>query len=257
MLTEEILIRLTAEALVTTFGCAPGYRCQAVPGAMMVLTGESIADQNYLLLSRDTPEARAAFNGYVEHCDAMELPFLCVVAPSLAASAAPVCRGFGLTHAVDWPLMVCPGEAAVDYPVDGVVIRRMSSAADHAAMAAAVGGAFQMPAEVVARATPLELYAAPAIEVTLAERDGRVLSSVTSTHHGSVVGIWSMATLAEVQGQGVGKALLSKVMADARAEGASAFFLGATPAGFPLYQHLGYQTVCEAPVWVRGETHQA
>jgi predicted N-acetyltransferase YhbS len=66
-----------------------------------------------------------------------------------------------------------------------------------------------------------------------------------------------MGTLEEAQGQKIGKALLSRVMFDARQAGAAAFFLGATPAGFPLYQRLGYETLYTAQVWVRGETHQA
>jgi ribosomal protein S18 acetylase RimI-like enzyme len=84
-----------------------------------------------------------------------------------------------------------------------------------------------------------------------------VQSTVTATWHGSVVGIWAMGTAPEAQGSGVGKALLSRVMHDARARGAEAFFLGATPSGFPLYERLGYATVADCPIWVRGVTHQA
>ena len=114
-----------------------------------------------------------------------------------------------------------------------------------------------MPSEPVMRACPLRLYDGPAVDLYVAELDGQVLSTVTATHHGDVVGIWSMGTLGEAQGKGVGKALLSRVMADARANGATAFFLGATPSGFPLYERLGYQTIFEAQIWVRGETGQA
>jgi hypothetical protein len=35
------------------------------------------------------------------------------------------------------------------------------------------------------------------------------------------------------------------------------FFLGATPAGFPLYEKLGFETQVVASVWVSGETSQA
>jgi hypothetical protein len=45
-------------------------------------------------------------------------------------------------------------------------------------------------------------------------------------------------------------------MDEHRRRGAEAFFLGATPAGVPLYRRLGYETVAEAQVWVRGATQQ-
>jgi hypothetical protein len=54
-----------------------------------------------------------------------------------------------------------------------------------------------------------------------------------------------------------GLQLLSTAMVQARNNGARRFFLGATPAGFRLYEGLGFETVCSARVWVSGETHQA
>mgnify|MGYP000128509467 CR=1 FL=1 len=55
----------------------------------------------------------------------------------------------------------------------------------------------------------------------------------------------------------VGGDLLKAVMLARHQRGGQVFFLGATPAGFPLYEALGYRTVFEAQVWVRGETSQA
>ena len=46
-------------------------------------------------------------------------------------------------------------------------------------------------------------------------------------------------------------------MAEARKDGTRRFFLGSTPAGYRLYEGLGFETVCSARVWVSGETHQA
>ena len=80
-----------------------------------------------------------------------------------------------------------------------------------------------------------------------------ILRNVTSC----VSGIWSMGTLPDEQGKGIGKVLLSQVMDGYRHAGTEAFFLGATPAGQPLYEKLGYREVSRAQVWVRGETGQA
>jgi predicted N-acetyltransferase YhbS len=153
--------------------------------------------------------------------------------------------------------MLCPGDAAEEHPVPGVDVRRVETDDDVEDMAAVLAEAFQMPIDAVRRTLPLSMTQLPGIEVHVARRDGRALSTVASTRHDRLVGIWSMGTLPETQGQGIGKALLSQVMTEHRRRGAETFFLGATPAGLPLYQRLGYETIAEAQVWVRGETSQA
>jgi ribosomal protein S18 acetylase RimI-like enzyme len=76
------------------------------------------------------------------------------------------------------------------------------------------------------------------------------------TYHGETCGIWSMGTDAARQRRGIGLRLLSTAMARARDSGARRFFRGATPAGYRLYDGLGFKTVCSARVWASGETHQ-
>ena len=46
-------------------------------------------------------------------------------------------------------------------------------------------------------------------------------------------------------------------MVEAREQGCRRFFLGATPAGYRLYEGLNFKTLFSARVWVSGETHQA
>ena len=76
-------------------------------------------------------------------------------------------------------------------------------------------------------------------------------------HQGDTSGIWSMATAATRQRSGIGRRLLSTAMAEARMQGARRFFLGATPAGYRLYESLGFTTRVVAKVSASRETHQA
>ena len=46
-------------------------------------------------------------------------------------------------------------------------------------------------------------------------------------------------------------------MAEARIQGARRFYLGATPAGYRLYESLGFTTRVVTKVWTSGETPQA
>jgi GNAT superfamily N-acetyltransferase len=255
--TTEILLRLTREALPLFYCCAEHYVGRAMPGVTMALSGEPVADLNYLVIDDASETAQAAFTRLVGHCDAQDLPFAVIVAPAVAEALEPLRDELDLVYATDWPLMRCPGEAVQDHPREGVECRPVRDEADREGLARVLAGAFQMPAESVLRAMPLRLFDSPSIEGWVAEWDGAVQSTVTATWHGPVVGIWAMGTAPAAQGQGVGKALLSRVMQDARRRGAAAFFLGATPSGFPLYERLGYVTVADCPIWVRGETHQA
>ena len=256
-LTTDSLIRLTGDALLMFYSCAEHFHAEACQGSAMAVSGEPVADLNYLMLNSGDRAALAAFVRYVGWCDERELPFACMVAPDASEAAAPVCEQLGLVYATDWPLMVCPGEAAADFQVQGVEVRKLQTEDDHNGMVEVMASAYQMPATSVRRAMPLRLMRSPSLDIYLAERDGKILSTVTVTRHGDVIGVWAMGTHVDAQGQKIGKALLSRVMFGARQAGATAFFLGATPAGFPLYQRLGYETLYTAKVWVRGETHQA
>ncbi len=255
--STETLLRLTQEALPLFYCCAANYVGRAMPGVSMALSGEPVADLNYLVIDDSSESSQAGFRKLVAHCDTQDLPFAVIVGPAVAGALEPLREELDLVYATDWPLMLCPGEAVQDYPRAGVECRLVHDEADREGLARVLAGAFQMPAESVLRAMPLRLFESPSIEGWVAAWDGAVQSTVTATWHGSVVGIWAMGTAPEAQGQGVGKALLSRVMHDARQRGAEAFFLGATPSGFPLYERLGYATVADCPIWVRGETHQA
>jgi GNAT superfamily N-acetyltransferase len=59
-----------------------------------------------------------------------------------------------------------------------------------------------------------------------------------------------MATPPEHQRKGVGRAMLSQVIADYRRRGLRRFHLGATAAGRPLYTSLGFELVADLPVWI-------
>ncbi len=256
-LNEPLLLRLSHEAMIAMYGSGPGFASRSTPGSAMILSGEPVADLNYLIASSAEPAAADGFSSLVRHADEAGLPFCAIVAASAAGELASVCESHGLVHATRWPMMVCPGASADAQPAEGVAVRRLDREADVAAMSRVLADAFGMDAGSIARALPFGLYDSPSLATYVAERDGEMLSSVTVTRHGNVVGVWAMGTSAAAQGQGIGRALLSTAMATERSAGAEAFFLGATPAGRPLYEKLGYRTVFSAEVWVRGETNQA
>ena len=98
-------------------------------------------------------------------------------------------------------------------------------------------------------------------------KNAKNIRQVTCIGGGPIGGGWSAHFLArgyrvttylhEASEEAALRRLLSTAMVQARNSGVRRFFLGATPAGFRLYEGLGFKTVCSARVWVSGETHQA
>ncbi len=133
---------------------------------------------------------------------------------------------------------------------------RASGATDAVGSAEVLVTAFRMPGESVLRTLPGSSFDSPGADVFLARLQGETVGTVTLTYHGDTCGIWAMGTEANRQRGGMGRRLLSTAMATARERGVKRFFPGATPAGFRLYEGLGFQPVCSARVWVSGETSQ-
>ena len=66
-----------------------------------------------------------------------------------------------------------------------------------------------------------------------------------------------MGSVSSKQKLGIGSKLLSAVLSQSARRGFNRAFLGATPAGYKLYENLGFKTVFSANVWAMGETHQS
>ena len=155
-LTTDILLRLTGDALLMFYSCAEHFHAEACQGAAMAVSGEPVADLNYLMLNSGDREALEAFSRYVSWCDERALPFACMVAPAASEAALPVCEQLGLLFATDWPLMVCPEERTEDFPVQGVEISKLQSEDDYDGMVRVLESAYQMPVASVRRAMPLQ-----------------------------------------------------------------------------------------------------
>ena len=254
-LSEAVLRRLTNDAVTTFLGEAERYEAAARPGLQLALSNEPVADMNMLIVGAGADHDH--FRDMVSMCLDRNIPFLVMIYPEAGEAFDNIAAEQGLVYAVDFPIMVredLPLEAAGNPDVEVV---RASSAEDADASADVTVSAYSMPKESVLRAFPPSLFETTGADVYVARLDGEAAGSVTLTYHGDTCGIWAMGTAAARQRGGIGRRLLSTAMVQARNSGIRRFFLGATPAGFRLYEGLGFATVCSARVWVSGETHQA
>ena len=254
-LSEAVLRRLTNDAVTTFLGEAEHFEAAARPGLQLVLSNEPVADMNMLIVGAGADLGH--FRSMVNTCLDRKTPFLVLVYPEAGKAIDDIAAEQGLVYAVDFPMMLrddLPLEPSGNPDVDVV---RAQSAEDADASADVMASAYSMPRDSVLRALPASLFEVPGADVYVARLNGEAAGTVTLTYHGDTCGIWAMGTDTSQQRGGIGRRLLSTAMVQARKGGVRRFFLGATPAGFRLYEGLGFKTVCSARVWVSGETHQA
>ena len=255
-LTEGVLRRLTTEALISFLGQSERFEAVLRPGCDLTLCNEPVADLNYVIAGRGASDSDH-FKNACRTCLSRGLPFLAILFPEAGDGVKEVAAEVGLIHAVEFPFMVWEGVSIESSGNKAVEVQRATGAEGILGGVGVLSAAFNMPEDSTRRVLPPPLVESPGLDVFLASIEGRHVGTVTLTHHGDTTGIWAMGTDPDRQGHGIGRRLLSTAMAETRKRGASRFFLGATPAGFPLYEKLGFETRVVTSVWVSGETSQA
>ena len=89
----------------------------------------------------------------------------------------------------------------------------------------------------------------------LAYLDGEPVACGSTYLTGRTAGVYNIATLEAFRGRGIGYAVTAWLMNDAYERGCTETILHASPDGFPVYERLGYETVCTMPqmVWIPAE----
>jgi predicted N-acetyltransferase YhbS len=243
------------DAMLNLVGQSPRGEYVAYPGCCLALSGEPVADLNYVIAGRGANDG-GHFATACSTCISREQPFMALVFPEAGGAVERTAAELGLVHVVDFPFMVRD-----DSPIEpggnaAVVVRRALGSDWVDAVARVQASAFGMPEDVARRAMPASFVEGPNLDLFLASINDEVVGSVVLTHHGDTSGVWAMGTVAGQQGSGIGRRLLSTAIAQLRQEGVARFYLGATPAGYRLYESLGFATRVVATVWAFGESHQ-
>ncbi|MBP6545579.1 MAG: GNAT family N-acetyltransferase [Phenylobacterium sp.] len=245
--TEE-LMRLCVRALVAQMCDVPGVEIHLTPTAVLGLTGEPSPDFNRLTLA-DGPDGEAFLTRAVALARGRGLPLVAVMSPKAALTLGPVAAHLGLTLAGSSTLMVLRPTTPVT-PSRPVRVTRALGPELVAIAGDLAAAAFDEPRDVLARCIDVMVTETAGVETWIAWDGEAPRSAVTVTPTGSTAGISLMATPPEHQRQGMGRALLTQVMADYRSRGVTRFHLGATPAGRPLYDSLGFEPIAELSAWM-------
>ena len=255
-LSDSVLYRLSCEATLSIFGQAERFEAAMRPDCCAVLSNEPAADWNVVFAGTGA-SATDHFAEIGNSCVLRNLPFMAIIFPQAGLGVERTAADLGLAHVVDFPMMVRGEEPVEPRGNENVVVRRVSRAEGAAANARVLSSAYLVEQELVRRVMPDKLTESPSVDTFLATINDAPVGAVTVTHHGDTSGFWAMGTDSSKQKCGIGRRLMSTVMSEMRAMGTRQFFLGATPAGYRLYDSLGYKTRAVTKVWVSGETHQS
>ncbi|MBV9599351.1 MAG: GNAT family N-acetyltransferase [Chloroflexi bacterium] len=225
--------------------------------ALLLITGAPAPDFNMALLEA-APMAETILREFVALVRAADVPALFMLSSTTDTSLRAVAHEAGLSEAGSAPLMVLTDLPAVTAGrTDAFAVETVADPTRLAHVADLVAAGFGLDRDWVGRvfAAP-SLLNAPGVTYFLASHAGEPYSTVTTTGTQGMVGIWSMATAPEHQRRGAGRAVLQAALDHHLAHGADAFYLVATPAGKPLYDAVGFETVDDLAIWVTSHSAQ-
>jgi GNAT superfamily N-acetyltransferase len=245
--TEE-LMQLCVRALAAQMIGAPGIELHMTRNCVLGLTDEPLADFNRLTLGSD-PDAEGFLVRSVARAKERGSPLQAVMSPQVAQALAPVATRLGFTAVGTAPLMVLRPDVPVQPSRPTHIVRALGP--ELVAIAGdLIAAAFDEPRDIIARYFDVCMTGTSGVETYVAWGDEGAMCTVSVTPTGDTGGISLMATPPEHQRKGMGRALLSQVIDDYRRRGMTRFHLGATEAGRPLYQSLGFELVADLSVWV-------
>jgi GNAT superfamily N-acetyltransferase len=246
--TEE-LIQLCVRALAAQMIAAPGVELHMTRTCILGLTDEPLADFNRLTLGAD-PDAEGFLVRSVARAKERGRPLSAVMSPRLAETLAPVATRLGLTAAGAAPLMVLRPDVSVQPSSRPTTIVRALGPALVGIAGDLIAAAFDEPRDVIARCIDVCMTETAGVETYIAWGDEGPMCTVSMTPTGDTAGISLMATPPEHQRKGMGRALLTQVIADYRRRGVERFHLGSSEARRRLYASLGFELVADLPVWL-------
>ena len=184
----------------------------------------------------------------MEPFKARSTPMLWMIGPtSRPDSLGASLEAHGLTHGGDTPCMAVDISAVPPLaPLSSVTFVEVASESlvEQFAQVAAIGfefGAEAVPIfqQITARAC---LPPNPQWVYHLGLLDGQPVATCTTFLHAGVAGLYTISTVPEARGRGIGGAITQFALQHASAFGYRVSTLQATRMGFPVYRRLGYET---------------
>jgi ribosomal protein S18 acetylase RimI-like enzyme len=155
----------------------------------------------------------------------------------------------GLRHSVDMPGMAAEHIEPPVKPLPALDVRRVADGPTRDAFCAIGAVCFHVPLSWFR-----EVFDSGRVWQTFAGyvgyADGEPVSTTAIVMGGDALGVYNVATLPGHQRRGYGEAVMRHALAEAqRRHGIERSVLQSTPAGYALYERMGYRTVTSVTVY--------
>jgi ribosomal protein S18 acetylase RimI-like enzyme len=168
----------------------------------------------------------------------------------LRPKAAEAFYRHGLHLVVELPGMEAERIEAPVRPLPALEFRRVCDPGSRAAFNHIMSIAFGLPFDFSRQIYGSEKTWGGGLTGWVACREGNAVASAAVVVAGGVVGVYAVGTLPQHQRQGCGEAVMRHALEQAQAEsGLQRIVLQASPAGFHLYERMGYRTVTRYAVF--------
>ena len=104
---------------------------------------------------------------------------------------------------------------------------------------------FGMPHEWATSFASETMLRVPAATFYVGYQDGVAVTSGLGVRSGRTIGVYNIATVEGARRRGLGAAMTMRVIGDGAAAGCDVAILQASEMGQPVYERLGFRTVCE------------
>lgn len=250
------LARCAQENVVATFvmagRCMAGGRVDELDGATVVTTGLPLLLFNQVLVVDGAAgdATAASIRAGVGLFRALGKRFVVTLRGGLDDAYIPVATDLGLEPLPESPWM--PGMAMHPLPAPGGLalpvgheIRPVTDAAGLADHADVLADGFGMPHEWATAFATETMLRVPEATFYVGYQDGSAVTSGLGVRVGRTVGVYNIATVEAARRRGMGAAMTMRVVEDGAAAGCDVAILQASEMGQPIYERLGFRTVCE------------
>ncbi len=215
-------------------------------------------DFNYVYGGSVGPDASERLAATLARLRAWNIPFQWVV-PSTAADFSAVLSAHGVPKVGDVPIMTLDLNQLnpADAQVQGLSLHRVLTASDMhdwVALSVEVFGYGEVTARrlnEMGRGVLLDPDSR--VHCYLGRLNGEPVGTALNVYGKELVSVWAIGTVEQARRHGIGTALTTGPLLEAREAGYGVAMLLSTEAGFPVYTRLGWEVQATCPVHVESQ----
>ncbi len=171
--------------------------------------------------------------------------------PAVRARARAVFERRRLYLASECPGMLAEGVPPLGRPLPPLECRRVAGARERRDFSLITAASFRLPPEATREIYEPERIWESGFVAWVGYLEGRAVGTVATVSVEDAIGLYSVATLPEFRGRGIGEALVRHAVEQARAEtGLERVVLQSSREGEPLYRRLGFRPVSRFAIFL-------